>query len=79
VASGTEARWYGSETDVKIALDGRPLGDPVSQGLELKDLSAGTHELIFTGPGGQQDKMLFEPKPSPAVYVKVSLVHRGKP
>ena len=79
VESGTEAKWYGSETNIKISLDGRPVGDLVSEGLEMKDLAAGAHELIFNGPAGQQDKMVFESKQSTAVYVRMSMARRAKP
>jgi serine/threonine-protein kinase len=78
VESGANATWYGSETDIKISLDGRPVVDLVSEGLEMKDLAAGTHELIFNGPAGQQDKMVFESKTSTAVFVRMSMALRGK-
>jgi len=78
VESGANATWYGSETNIKIALDGRPLAGPVSEGLEMKDLAAGAHELIFIGPAGQLDKMVFESKPSTAVYVRMSRAQRAK-
>jgi serine/threonine-protein kinase len=78
VESGTAAIWYGSETNIKISLDGSPVGDLVSEGLEMKGLAAGPHELVFTEPAGQQDKMAFESKPSTAVYVRMSVSRRGK-
>ena len=79
VASGTGATWYGSETNIQIALDGRPLGELVKQGLEIRDLAAGAHELILTGPAAQPDKMVFESKSSPTVYVRMSISRRAKP
>jgi hypothetical protein len=72
VESGAEATWYGSETDIKIALDGHPLGDLVKEGIQMKDLTSGTHELIFTGPAAQQDKLVFEAKSSTAIYLRIS-------
>ncbi len=77
--SGTEAVWYGSETKIQIALDGRPLGELVQEGLAIRDLATGFHELTFTGPGALQEKMLFESKSATAVYLRVSAPHRAKP
>jgi hypothetical protein len=78
VVSGSSATWYGSEANTKISLDGRPVVDLVSDGIEIKGLAGGTHELIFNGPAGQQDRMAFESRPSTAVYVRVSTARRGK-
>ncbi|MBZ5625172.1 MAG: protein kinase [Acidobacteriia bacterium] len=76
---GREARLYGSDTDTKVTLDGRPMGDLVRDGVELKDLALGTHELTFEKTGGLPDKMIFESKPSVAVYVRMKMSRRAQP
>jgi hypothetical protein len=78
VVLGGQAMLYGSEANIKITLDGQPVGDLVKEGLEIKELKPGAHELIFTQPTGQPDKMIFESKPYATVRVQVSTSRKVK-
>jgi serine/threonine-protein kinase len=69
--SGSEAQLYGSVTGFQAKLDGTPSGSLGAQSLELKDLAAGSHELILDGPTGQHDKMVFESQPTGEVYASL--------
>ena len=77
VESGAEAEWYGSESNIQIALDGHPVGGLAKEGMEMKGLAPGAHELIFSGPGGQQDKMEFESRPFTVLYVRMSVARKA--
>jgi serine/threonine-protein kinase len=66
--AGSQAQLYTSMPGFRVMLDGKLIGNLGAGGLELKDLAAGSHELILDGPTGQHDKMVFECQPGGAVY-----------
>jgi hypothetical protein len=51
-----------------VALDGKPLGELGSEGLELKDLTRGSH-LLTWGQGKDQGMKQFEASPAPALTI----------
>jgi tetratricopeptide (TPR) repeat protein len=53
---------------IPVALDGEPLGEMGSEGLELKDLTRGSH-LLTWGQGKEQGMKQFEAGPAPAVTI----------
>ena len=68
---GADARLYGSATGFKVSLDGQPAGDLPPDGLPFQKLAPGAHELQLDGPAREQDKMVFEAQPSPAIYISL--------
>jgi serine/threonine-protein kinase len=71
VTAGTEAKVYGSMTGFRVTLDGKLAGNLSTAGLPLKDLAAGSHEVILNGPTGQRDKIVFESQTIGAVYASL--------
>jgi hypothetical protein len=57
---------YSSEADAKLALDGQPPADIGADGLELTQVSAGTHELTLS-KGNDQYKLDVDAGPAPAL------------
>jgi len=51
-----------------VALDGKPLGEMGSEGLELKDLTRGSH-LLAWGQGKDQGMKQFEASAAPALTI----------
>ena len=68
---GGQAHLYGSVTGFRASLDGKPAGNLDNNGLDFKDLSTGTHELLLDGPAGQHDRVVFDAQPSAAVYASL--------
>jgi serine/threonine protein kinase len=56
---GEKARIYTGGSGGKVALDGRPLGDLDRKGMDLPNVSAGSHELRL-GEGGDLRKKAIE-------------------
>jgi len=71
VVSGNAAEWYASDANLKIALDGK--AQEAKQGMEIKDLIPGAHELTVTGAKGEE-RVTFEAKSATAVYVRITRV-----
>ena len=63
---GNRARLYCSYGPVPAVLDGKPAGDAGPGGLDLNDLSPGSHELIL-GTGIDQRKMLLDVTGAPTL------------
>lgn len=63
---GSRARLYCSYGPVPAVLDGKPVGDAGPGGLDLTDLSRGSHELIL-GAGINQRKMVLDTSPAPTL------------
>jgi len=68
---GGQAHVYGSIPGFRASLDGKAAGTVDGSGLDFKDLSTGTHELLLDGPAGQHDRVVFDAQPSPAVYASL--------
>jgi serine/threonine-protein kinase len=68
---GGQAHLYGNVPGFRASLDGKPAGTVDANGLDFKDLSTGTHELILDGPAGQHDRVVFDAQPSAAVYASL--------
>ncbi len=62
--SGAEARLYSSVDGARAALDGKPAAAIGSEGLEMKDLAPGPHEITIDAPGGLHQKIAFDSGPS---------------
>jgi len=63
---GNRARLYCSYGPVPAVLDGKPAGDAGPGGLDLTDLSRGSHELIL-GAGNEQRKMVLDISGAPTL------------
>lgn len=63
---GNRARLYCSYGPVPAVLDGKPAGDAGPGGLDLTDLSRGSHELIL-GAGIDQRKMVLDISGAPTL------------
>ncbi len=68
---GTAGHIYSNSPGLKVTLDGNALGTLDAAGLDLQNLTAGSHELIFDGPAGEHDRMAFDAQPAPAVYASL--------
>jgi tetratricopeptide (TPR) repeat protein len=68
---GGQAHLYGSLPGFRASLDGKAAGTVDTNGLDFKDLSTGTHELVLDGPAGQHDRVVFDAQPSAAVYASL--------
>jgi serine/threonine-protein kinase len=68
---GGQAHLYSNMPGFRASLDGKAVGNLDTNGLDFKDLSTGTHELLLDGPAGQHDRVLFDAQPSPAVYASL--------
>jgi serine/threonine-protein kinase len=64
--SGTEARVYGANDGAKASLDGKPVGALNPEGLELKNLAAGAHEVLLESPAGSA-RATFDAGPATGV------------
>jgi serine/threonine protein kinase len=62
--SGAEARLYSSVEGAQATLDGKPAGAIGVEGLEMKGLAPGPHELMIDAPGGSHQKIAFDSGPS---------------
>jgi tetratricopeptide (TPR) repeat protein len=62
--SGAEARLYSSVEGAQASLDGKPAGAISAEGLEMKELAPGPHELTIDAPGGSHHKIAFDSGPS---------------
>ena len=62
--TGAEARLYSSVAGAEASLDGKPAGAIGVEGLEMKDLAPGRHELMIDAPGGSHQKIAFDSGPS---------------
>jgi tetratricopeptide (TPR) repeat protein len=63
---GGQARVYASPAGVEASIDGRPAGAVGPEGLELRDLAPGGHELTLT-QGKDVRKLSIETGPNPAL------------
>lgn len=72
VHTGGQARVYSSAAGAKVTLDGNPVGDITPEGVELKDLVPGTHEIGVTASDGQTRKLALDA--GPATTILASLV-----
>ncbi|MBI4877291.1 MAG: PEGA domain-containing protein [Acidobacteria bacterium] len=72
--SGSEARIHTSKTPIKVALDGQPAGETAADGLALRNLRTGDHELTL-GEGSDQRKLVlsFTPAPMLTAFLKLDL------
>lgn len=70
VHAGSNGKVYGSLPGAKATLDGNPAGTLEAAGLDLKNLSEGSHELLLEGPTTHA-RIAFEGGPAPAVNVSV--------
>lgn len=68
---GGQAHLYSNVPGFRASLDGKAVGNLDSNGLDFKDLSTGTHELLLDGPAGQHDRVVFDAQPSAAVYASL--------
>lgn len=64
--AGNRAVVHSSLPSAKLALDGQPVGEAGPAGLELANLTPGTHELTV-GEGRDLRKFLLEVSPSPSL------------
>jgi serine/threonine-protein kinase len=62
--SGAEARVYSSVEGAQATLDGKPAGAIATDGLAMKDLAPGPHEIMIDAPGGSHQKIAFDSGPS---------------
>ena len=62
--SGAEARLYSSVEGAQATLDGKPAGAIGADGLAMKDLAPGPHEIMIDAPGGSHQKIPFDSGPS---------------
>jgi serine/threonine protein kinase len=62
--SGAEARLYSSVDGAQATLDGKPAGAIGAEGLDMKDLAPGPHEIMIDAPGGSHQKIPFDSGPS---------------
>lgn len=70
---GSKARVYGAAPGVSVAFDGKPAGVLASAALEIRDLSAGPHELQLSGPRpGERTKFTFQAGSPAAIVVSLS-------
>jgi hypothetical protein len=63
---GNRARVFSSLAPAKVTVDNLPAGDLVPEGLELKDLALGPHDLAI-GEGANQLKKVIEISPAPVL------------
>jgi serine/threonine protein kinase len=63
---GNRARVFSSLASGKVTVDNLPAGDLVPEGLELKDLAMGPHDLTV-GEGNSQLKKVIEINPAPVL------------
>jgi len=64
--AGPNAKIYGSIPGAKATLDGMPAGNVGPDGLELKDLAPGAHEVVLDGQGAHA-RISFDGGPAPAL------------
>jgi len=64
--SGTAARVYGANDGAKVSLDGKPVGAITPEGLDLKDLAPGAHEVLLESPAGSA-RATFDAGPATGV------------
>ena len=64
--SGTSARVFGANDGAKVSLDGKPVGGLSADGLELKDLAPGAHEVLLESPAGSA-RATFDAGPATGV------------
>lgn len=69
--SADQARLYGSEIGMMIALDGSPAGALTISGLQFEHLAPGAHEISIEEPGGQTSKLSFNSGTSPALVASL--------
>ena len=69
--SASEARLYGSVDGVGVTLDGKPVGALSAGGLELKNLAAGSHELLIEELSKERHKLVFDAGPSMAIFASM--------
>jgi serine/threonine protein kinase len=62
--SGAEARLYSSVEGAQATLDGKPAGAIGAEGLAMKDLAPGPHEIMIDAPGGTHQKIAFDSGPA---------------
>jgi hypothetical protein len=67
-ALGSQGNVQSTFGSTPVALDGKPLGEMGSEGLELKDLTRGSH-LLTWGQGKDQGMKQFEASPAPALTI----------
>lgn len=72
--SGTRGRLYGSSGPVKVALDGKPVGEAGPNGLDISSPAPGDRELTW-GQGKDQRKLQvnFAPTPTLTAFLKADL------
>jgi serine/threonine-protein kinase len=58
--SGSQAHLYASALGFAASVDGKPAGTLGADGLDLKDLAPGHHEVSLDGPSGQHGKIAFD-------------------
>ncbi len=71
VHSGREARVYGSEAGSQVSLDGKPAGSLAADGLQIRDLPPGSHELVVQSPAKETSKVVFESGPSTSIFASL--------
>src|SRR5205085_10805132 len=62
--SGADARLYSSVEGAQVTLDGKPTGKIGGEGLEMKGLTPGPHELMIDDAEGSHQKIAFDSGPS---------------
>lgn len=71
VHSGREARVYGSEAGSQVSLDGKAAGLLAADGLQIRDLPPGSHELVLQSPAKETSKVVFESGPSTSIFASL--------
>jgi cytochrome c-type biogenesis protein CcmH/NrfG len=71
IHSGGEARVYGSETGSQVTLDGKAVGSLAADGLEIRDLASGSHELVVQSPSKQTSKVVFDSGSSTSIFASL--------
>ncbi len=61
---GPQVHIVSSKTPVKIALDGNPAGDAGPDGIDLKDVRPGDHEITLSDGTGEERKLTLTTTPA---------------
>ena len=66
---GGSAKVFTSLQNASATLDGKPAGQVQPTGLDLTDLTPGSHEIVVTAAQGSPQRVVFDSGPVPAMAV----------
>ena len=69
--AGSDAKLYASDAGAKATLDGKDAGIIDAKGLDLRDVPAGSHELLIDAPAAHA-RIAFTAGPAPSIQASIT-------